>query len=163
MPNATQLSLLDSFFGENGDFFLAIHEDKTFSLGTKLLYLDRAIQEECNRFIRALKLINDLYFNNDVKYSSFGIRKALEHYFIALGPIEACDFKIAIRECIEARKIQIQFDSTSQEIRSQMDRRLFEEETIARLTLWREELDLPQEQMIPQAMIGLLNDDDNLI
>ena len=90
MPNPTQRELLDSFIAEEGIYFTTIPEDEVFNLGTKILYLERAISQNCQdflqsldklyapdldgeaktaniEFIRALKLINDCCFNNQVK------------------------------------------------------------------------------------------------
>lgn len=89
MPNSAQRELLDSFIGEEGIYFTTIKDDEIFSLGTRILYLERSISQNCENFlqyldklygplldcvakaaniefIQALKLINDCCFNNEV-------------------------------------------------------------------------------------------------
>ena len=104
MLNNTQIeSYLDEFIGEEGIYFEAIRDDESFDDGTKILYLERAISQDCEifnqnldklynpdlvgdaktdniEFIRALKIINDLCFNNEVKYDGYRPRFALKHY-----------------------------------------------------------------------------------
>src|SRR5580692_3362811 len=101
-----QKELLDSFFGREGFYLETIRENDDVNLGTKLLYLERAVNEPPQIYleslkklcltpekastielIRALKVINDLYFNNLIKY--YGIKNAVDHFFHGLGQIES--------------------------------------------------------------------------
>jgi len=149
MPNSAQLELLNSFFSEQGLFFEIIRDDSTFNLGTKILYLERAINQDCQtflesldkiynpdlvadakaaniEFIRALKLINDLCFNYDVKYSEFGTRKALTHYFSALGSVVFADFKVTIQDIINARMASLQKEHINESIAQKTIREIYE-------------------------------------
>jgi len=169
MPNSTQRALLDSFIGEEGIYFETIRDDEAFNLGTKVLYLERAISQNCQtflqsldklynpslngaakianlEFIRALKLINDFCFNNQVKYGQFGTREALTHYFRSLGDVDANDFQITMIEIIGGGIATLRQDHEA-EIAAQATVRATEEEGIVRQTGWRGEVDLPQDQL----------------
>ena len=77
-------------------------------------------------FIRALKLINDLCFNYDVKYSEFGTRKALTHYFSALGSVVFADFKVTIQDIINARMASLQKEHINESIAQKTIRETYE-------------------------------------
>lgn len=88
--NSAQLDFLDKFIGPRGFGFLAIKDFVgNINLGTRVLYLERAISEDCIPFVKLLdklyqpvlaenevldhitligmlKNINDLCFNNEV-------------------------------------------------------------------------------------------------
>ncbi|MBA2654187.1 MAG: hypothetical protein H0U71_03850 [Gammaproteobacteria bacterium] len=173
MPNIMQRELLDSLVGDKGIYFETIRDDQAFDLGTKVLYLQRALSQDCQaflqsldrlynphlmgkakqanlEFVRALKLINDLCFNNPVKYQEYGIRDALSHYFASLGSISANDFKIIIEEIINAG-IVVLSEGKQEVIAAQKETRAASETHIIRQTAWRRELDLPQDQLAPAS------------
>lgn len=172
MPNSAQQELLDSFIADEGIYFQTIIDDEAFNLGTKILYLKRAISQDCQtfnqaldklynpdlvdgpkkaniEFIRALKLINDLCFNNEVKYGQYGTRLALTHYFGSLGAVDASGLQTAVEEIINAR-ITALSDSHEETITEQKQARQTAETGIHRQTGWRTELDLPSAQLAPQ-------------
>lgn len=170
MPNSAQKTLLDSFIAEDGIYLQPILEYEHVSLGTKLLYLERAITQNCKIFlqsldklynleggelvkaaniecIRALKVINDLCFNNEVKYDEFGsARTALTHYFSSLGEINAQAFQTTIKESINEQIFKIGMDH-SEEIAAQKNSRITAESAIVKQAGWRIILDLPLQQL----------------
>jgi len=168
MPNPTQRELLDSFIAEEGIYFTTIQEDEVFNLGTKILYLERAISQNCQdflqsldklyapdlggeaktaniEFIRALKLINDCCFNNQVKYGQYGTRATLTHFFGSLGEIDPGDFQTTVQTIIN-QQIAALREGHLEEVTSQKTARETAETDIARQTGWRAELDLPVTQ-----------------
>jgi hypothetical protein len=187
--NSTQQNLLDDFIGEKGIYFETIKEDKIFDLGTKVLYLERAISQNCQNFlqsldklynpclsdeaktdhvelIRALKLINDLCFNHQVKYeikyddfeSDFEIRSALTHYFGLLDhDIEPRDFQETIQKIINERITELCIDHEKEAEKQKVEREAAEE-NIAPQVGWRTELDLPTNQLPQEAYAELNND-----
>jgi hypothetical protein len=173
MPNPTQRELLDSFIAEEGIYFTTIQEDEVFNLGTKILYLERAISQNCQdflqsldklyapdlggeaktaniEFIRALKLINDCCFNNQVKYGQYGTRATLTHFFGSLGEIDPGDFQTTVQTIIN-QQIAALREGHLEEVTSQKTARETAETDIARQTGWRAELDLPVTQLPQQV------------
>lgn len=174
--NSAQTELLQSFIGPEGDSFQTINEDETLDLGTKLLYLERAISQDCNRFnasldkiynpslngkaaqpqldlIRSLKLINDWCFNNPVVNGVYGVRSALTHYFSGLGPVDADSFNKTTVAEINARVAEL---INSNAVKTEADRVNIEEQKKTRLAKealtvsqveWRSVLNLPQAQL----------------
>ena len=51
MLNTPQQELLDNLIAENGCYFETIKEYSAFDLGIKVLYLERAISQNCNTFL----------------------------------------------------------------------------------------------------------------
>ena len=70
MLNSSQKYILDTFIGKEGIYTATIIDYKGFDLGTKILYLQRAISNNCetlNQNIDTLynhDLFYDLYTNN---------------------------------------------------------------------------------------------------
>jgi hypothetical protein len=174
MPNQTQIDFLDELIGPDGPYFALIQEDVAFDLGTKILYLERAIHEECRvflrlldklydgrlvdearttneEFIRALKLINDLCFNNPVKYGDYGTREALTHYFGCLGDVNSDEFKELIQQSIEARIHELREGHLEQVTRERVTR-IQAEQDIMGQTGWRVLFDLPVAQLPPTPL-----------
>lgn len=174
MPNSAQRELLDSSIAEEGIYFTTIQDDEVFDLGTKILYLERAISQNCQdflqsldklhnpdlddeaktanlEFIRALKLINDFCFNNQVKHGQYGVVEALTHFFGSLGDINPDDFRTAVQTIINARITALR-DGHSEEVTLQKTARETAEANIARQTGWRVELDLPVAQLAQQVL-----------
>ena len=170
MPNNTQQEVLESFIGAKGIYYETILEYDGVDMGTKVHYLERAIGEDCQTFlesldklyqpdlrdeaqaanidlIRALKVINDLCFNNDVRYGGFGNRAALSHYFGSFGKVDADDFQGAIREIINDRVTELR-EANEDEITQQIDARKASEGNIVKQRGWRTALDLPLVQRV---------------
>ena len=172
MPNTAQQELLDSFIAEEGIYFETIRDDEAFTLGTKILYLERAISQDCQafnqsldklyqpnlegeqkeaniEFIRALKFINDLCFNNNVKYDQYGTKAALTHCFSSLGDINVGEFQTSVQEIINARITALNEDH-EETVTAQKQARQTEED-FAKKVGWRTELDLPLAQLAPHV------------
>lgn len=169
MPNPGQIRLLDSLIGEDGIYFTTISEDENLDVGTKVLYLNRAITEQCHdflnsldkiynpsldntkqianiEFIRALKVINDLCFNNQIKFSDFGCKPALDHFFSRLGDINSSNFQTIIQQNIQTRINELSRGheiTVSEQIHA---REIAEHNTLIDIS-WRRILDLPTEQL----------------
>src|SRR3990167_7632871 len=137
-------------------------------LGTKILYLEKSITQDCQTFlntldklykpeligaakeanldfIRSLKMLNDLCFNNKVKYDIYGVRDALTHFFSSLGPFNPQDFKDEIQKMIH-QGIEVLSQNHQEEIIDRKRKREEEEKTITNQSNWRNELDLPSDQ-----------------
>ena len=168
MINSSQQDLLNSFLAKEGIYFETILENNNIDLGTKILYLERAINLDSSHFfrsldklynmqepdnielIRALKIINDLYYNNIIKYDDFGIKKALNHYFSLLGPVDEEAFQKVIKEMMHENISVLYKNSKPEEnITDQRIIREMAEMDIEENTMWRYKLDLPQEQLAP--------------
>ena len=149
-------------------------------LGTKILYLEKSITQDCQTFlntldklykpeligaakeanldfIRSLKTINDLFFNNKVHYDNFlgacriyAERDALTHFFSSLGSFNPQDFKDEIRKMIH-QGIEILSQDHQEEITTQKQKREEVEKTITNQSDWRNELDLPTGQRISSS------------
>ena len=166
--NVAQKESLDSYIAGNGIYLATIIDNEIFDLGTKILYLERAISQDCDifnksldklysedfvngekedcvEFIRSLKSINDLCFNNEVKYSYY-TPTALNHYFGCLGSIDADDFQIVIRRIINTR-ISSLIEGHQDQVIREKQARLTAEDNIDNHTGWRAELDLPLAQL----------------
>jgi hypothetical protein len=182
MINPSHRELLDNLISSRGIYFENIKEYQQIDVGTKIIYLERAIQQDCLTFlqsldklyqpnlpknaenenlelIRAFKIINDLYQNNDVKFGDFGLRKALCHYFSSLGlvnptdlqvpppgTVNPIDFKEVIRETINM-DIEILSTPNIEEIQNQKYARQLAEADISSQSEWRNKLDLPKKQL----------------
>ena len=172
MLNKSQLQLLQSFIGPSGFYIETIKDDTGFNMETKVLYLERAISQDCQiflqsldklynpaltgqaktdhlNFIRALKFINDACFNNEVNYGYFGNRKALSHYFGSLGDIDTIAFQVATRKAVNDSVVVLQ--SNQKEITAQKAEWIMHEQATTNQTGWRRELDLPQAQLAMAA------------
>ncbi|EKD75810.1 MAG: hypothetical protein ACD_44C00023G0001 [uncultured bacterium] len=142
-------------------------------LGTKILYLEKSITQGCQTFlntldklykpelmgaakeanldfIRSLKTINDLFFNNKVKYGIYGVRDALTHFFSSLGPVNPQDFKDEIQKMIH-QGIEVLSQDHQEEITAQKQKQEEVEKTITNQSDWRNELDLPTGQRISSS------------
>ena len=101
--NDTAVNLLNDFSEKDGIYYSTIDEYEELNLGTKVLYLERAISENCKTFnesldklygsegvenielIRALKFINDICFNTSVKFAEHGLKSAIVHWFESIS------------------------------------------------------------------------------
>src|SRR3990167_2883866 len=142
-------------------------------LGTKILYLEKSITQDCQTFlntldklykpeligaakeanldfIRSLKMINDLCFNNKIKYDIYGVRDALTHFFSSLGPVNPQDFKDEIQKMIH-QGIEVLSQDHQEEITAQKQKQEEVEKTIINQSDWRNELDLPTGQRISSS------------
>lgn len=161
---------LKDMFGEEGYFFETIRDNGDIDLGTKILYLERAINEDCTTFlrsldklyqpglqgeseqrhlelIRAFKTINDFCFNNEIQHGEYGVKGALVHYFSGLGQINAEAFKKAVTEIINARIGELR-NEHEEIVTIQKTARLEAEGDIQAHTGWRRDLDLPSAQNV---------------
>lgn len=176
-PTSAQLELLDSFISNEGIYFEIIRDYVGMDLGTKVLYLERSITQDCRsllrslnklfqpgaegsvkkeniELIRAFKVINDLCFNNDVKYGGFGLRKTLQHYFSSLAPVNPEAFQEVIKETINKR-IQQLSEGCEKLVSEQRSARETAEMDIPGHSGWRETLDVPAAQLPSQAQVIL--------
>lgn len=179
MPNTAQKEVLNEFIASDGIYFETIKEydENKVDLGTKILYLERAISQDCQtflklvdklyqpglgsederkahlEFIRSLKTINDLCFNNEVKYSVYGLKSALTHYFGALGDVNANDFQILIKEIIN-ENLTTWCEGQEKDVATQKQAREIAKNSIISQSGWRFKLDLPQDQLdLPQDQL----------
>jgi hypothetical protein len=162
-----QKELLDSFFGREGFYLETIRENDDVNLGTKLLYLERAVNEPPQIYleslkklcltpekastielIRALKVINDLYFNNLIKY--YGIKNAVDHFFHGLGQIESSELKLAVKEHINLEISSLK-TKANEDIADQISKRKLAEPTIPGNENLPILLDLPHIQRCPSV------------
>jgi len=137
----SQKEVLDSYIGSEGIYILTIRENEDINSGTKLLYLEKAINEKPKDFlkslkilclapekestielVRALKVINDLYHNNKVAYGIYGSRNALDHYFHGLGKIDLSEIQSHVREAINLEIASLRSEAKD-DIADQMTRR----------------------------------------
>ncbi len=170
MPNNSQNALLDSLIAIDGCHFETIRDNKAFDLGTKILYLERAIDQPCATFneslnklynpnladqsiektanidfIRALKVINDLCYNNEVKYGDNGTKKALDHYFSVLGDINEVEFKKYVTKIIKEGILALS-KGHEETVTKQKQAREIRDSICFSSWRWRKELDLPEAQ-----------------
>ena len=176
MVNEAQKALLNDLVGCNGIYTTTINDFTHETEGTKLLYLKRAITLQGIHFlesldqlykeniddqlkpeyidlIRSLKMINNLYFNQEINYDEYGIRFTLDHYFSRIGSVNPDEFKTYIHESIE----EITGEYYPQEEAS------IEHDILTRLELerskkgaphWRNELDfLTQSEKVRPAIV----------
>jgi hypothetical protein len=128
--NKTQLELLEGYIGEEGNYTSTILEANQPDIPTKILYLKKAITEDPIKFkqsldelkesleleepntsaaevIRSLKVIHDLYCNNELDYAYGGYFSttkkvsALNHFFHGTGEIKPEEFRQEIQSSIE--------------------------------------------------------------
>lgn len=175
-----QKEFLEQFFGSEGthseyikEFPLSIHlkmdyleaaitqEPLRFLLSLDKLYFvfreNSPISEETNNldFLRSLKLINDLYYNNEIKLGEYGTRPIHEQYLQSLGPIQNLDdIQQAIKEMVNARIAelsQIAFNEGMIPIPGAKD--LLKDVIIRNVNpIFRAKLDLPHSQIVtPQT------------
>lgn len=168
MLNLAQLQFLESFISAQGIYFEVIRDEENVDFGTKVLYLLRAIDQDCAmfvrsldklyysflrvnkrnkglEFIRALKIINDLYYNNEVKFDEYGVRVALEHYFGALGPINEESFQLKINELVHNRVDELCVNRKEEVCQQIINREIIEDSCAIHIG-WRKKLDLPSTQ-----------------
>jgi hypothetical protein len=171
-------SLIDEGFETSRDY-------PGLNLGTKVLYLERAISQDCQtflqsldklyqpgldgevkaahiKFIHALKVINNLCFNNQVKYGRFGTRAILTCYFFSLDDIVVGGFQTTVQKVI-TEKIKTLSEAEGDEVTAQKKARVIAEVDIVPEIGWRTELDLPLAQqadiVVIQALNGVLSEE----
>lgn len=169
MPNSAQMNLLESLIGSEGIYTSTIFESSKIDNGTKVLYMRRALENDCydynellgklylitgtpeeinewTELMRALKVINDIYCNNTVKYENLGLRSAHDHYFSRLGATDLQAFQQAITELI-THEIETFSSGREAEINEQIQTRISRESTTGTSQWWQPKLDLPVEQI----------------
>ncbi len=169
-----QLELVDSLIGREGCYFEVIKEFQGVSLGTKVLYLERAITQENDTFlesldklytpgvsekssknyvelIRAYKCIHDLYHNNKVLFGEFGERAAVEHYFHSLGEIDNNALREKINDIKTAHIVELTNASDAKQIEKEKKARVKAEAYIKANTQWRNLLNLLFGERVKQS------------
>jgi len=172
--SSAQIEFLESFLGEDGSSITTILEYEKLDLGTKIEYLERSILYEGCFFysdldqiydasltldrdklanlelVRQLKFINDICFNNTIKYDEFGNRLAITHYFDKLGGSATPEcFKVYTQTIIRRRIINLIKGTSKEIIESEITKRLQKEVLIHHNLGWRKILDLPVWQQVP--------------
>jgi len=176
--NAAQLSLLKSFIGagltkeennEKGFLIEAIESSKTVDLGTKILYLRRAISQPCHSFLISLDKLYKTYpddkeKNNDnidfirtlKKINDMCIRPCLTQDFGRLRAKdvttkdEAAAFKKYVKMMIHDN-IKLLKKGHQKKIHKQIITRKKAEKTIVGNLAWRTLLELPHDQRTLRA------------
>lgn len=166
--NKEQKKLLNVFLGKKGLIFAAIERDSSLNSGIKILYLRRAMTQDCHEFnssldklyrstniefIRMLKMINDLYFNNEIKIPKNEVKRALHHFFGLLGDVNIDTFQAIIKNKVLARMTQIQGVMPSAILGEQQENWLKMESTARMSYLWRQELNLPLKQQVVSTSV----------
>lgn len=165
-----QLRFLKELMSDNIDTI----NGSSLAPGIRVLYLERAIKEPLQMFlnsldrlyfshpeqcsidvIRALKLIHDLYHDNDIKFDIYGNKSALSHYFGSIGKkIDHKSFQQIIRGIIhQAIEQAISLDATI--VQQQKAIRLSEEQEMKEDPGWRTQMDLPYDQRQQEDTAGL--------
>lgn len=164
-----QKELLDTYFGREGFYLETIRENEDINLGTKLLYLERAISEPPKIFleslkklclspekasiielIRSLKVINDLHYNNPIKYDNYGVKHAVDHFFHGLGQVELLELQLAVKEHINL-EINSLKTGANDDIADQVSKRKLAEPAISGNENLPILLDLPHNQRCPSV------------
>lgn len=173
MINHSQLELLESMIGSDGFLIETIMENEQFNMGVKALYLQRSIRKDCHaflldldklyksdlseevksaylEFIQTLKRINDLCFNNEIKSGDYGLKKALDFTFERLGNVNPQEFKEKIIQLVN-QKIQTLKENQADLIKQEQKNHREMEMSVFGSIKWRQELDLPSEQLTPMV------------
>jgi hypothetical protein len=160
MINQAQMEFLDTLIGDEGCYTETIKNYPDVDMGTKVLYLKRAISEDKEsflhfldklyqpvligeaekanlEFVNALKTINDLHFNHLIRFGVFGQKSALTHFFGALGDkLIPSEYQQAIASIINIH-IQALRAQHSLEIEAQILTRCAAEAHIIKHNAWR--------------------------
>ena len=173
----TQQDVLNGYIGRDGIYLHTIRENKDINLGTKLLYLERAIKERPKEFlthlkqiclapekessielVRALKVINDLYHNNQIQYGDYGVKRASDHFFNGCGKVDLSDLQLLVREAIHLEVVSLKAKAKD-DIDDQANKRKSSEWTITGNENLPIILDLPMIQRAPSFDM-FYNDDE---
>ncbi len=168
--NKAEQDLLDSFISDTGSHFETILFYDAIDIGTKCIYLKKAISEDCAtfldsldrlyctqaemihdarqmEFITALKFINDICFNNDVLYEDFGTRSAITHYFSFRRSLDEISSPVSFKKTVECmtfeRIAELEELISKDELRSQIVERGWIESAEHFSKQWRSRLNLP--------------------
>jgi hypothetical protein len=151
-----------------------IMNNKTFDTGTKILYLERAIRQDRQtflksldklynpkledserkfniKFILALKLINDICFDNKTKYDKPSAKIVHIHHF---SSISASDIQLNIRTVIKEiinNKISEISKSHRDKVAAQQQARKINEANIKRQSGWRTKKNLTLAKLTSQT------------
>lgn len=159
---------------EGGSHIQAICEYKALDAATRFILIEKALVEDCKTFnssldkfyqpallgeaqteqlevIRALKIVNDLCFNNEVKKGIFGTEFAHAAWFARLGPVDSKAISLKAENMIVATLGKLQQDSgATPERRGAALLRL---NAMRPQQEWRRLLDLPVAQQ-PEAPLS---------
>jgi hypothetical protein len=166
MLTVAEIDLLNEFIGPEGCFFQTIIEHSGFSLGCKIIYLKRAVTLNCEaflncldtlyhqnnssslEFIRPLKHLNDLCFNNTIKIGKFGTKLALDFFFSAINPnINPTLFQEFIVESINKSIATLQNQQDPDLLKAELCQQIFKEDQVLFNPRWRHQEGLPLEQL----------------
>ncbi len=167
-----------------GIYLDAVTDSDAFDWGTKILYLKKAVTESPKDFresidrlgelskaqldvVESLKFINDICFNNLVRYSyktpasdlaPEGVEQksdklALEVYFKNVGDTNPDLIKEIVSQAIAARAEEL--TKAHPEAEQQMAARLANKDKIEPNDAWRVTLDLPDKQKMDSRIISL--------
>ncbi|OGT31036.1 MAG: hypothetical protein A3E87_06410 [Gammaproteobacteria bacterium RIFCSPHIGHO2_12_FULL_35_23] len=173
MLSQAVLDLLKMYLGKEGGYTetLLTYPDPEIDLGTKILYLQRAVLQErriflrsldllCNRsatnleLLRALLAINDICHNNEIEY--YGRKTAHRHFFGAVDPdiktkaVEVCN---EARETIRSIIAELQKEDVEM-VCLQTEARKMREVDIVKRESWRALLGFPEEDRIETSATG---------
>ncbi len=166
-----QHDFLEEMLGSDGLYSSTIKESDLINRGTKVLYLNWATSLACQAFnvkldrlyqsglvgmqdesnlglIRSFKFINNIYFNNEVKFGEHGIRDAVDHWFGRLGgKVDLADMRMALNSMVRNITNELK-DGFTTELSEEIKARELEDEQITRQAGWRRTLDLPLAQLV---------------
>lgn len=166
MLNSTQKDLLHSTLQ---DHISVIEESKLINPTLKRICLGKVITEDCIKLIqfldklfipgldpaqheerieliRSLKFINDLYFNNQVVFSEYGLKSAAEVFFGRLGDIVQKDIQEEIYNLLYRSAKGMEQGQNKNRLYSEMGRENYRFQGRAGKSAWRQELNLPLDQ-----------------
>lgn len=168
MINDEQEELLLRLIGAESVFFQYFKNFKGINQGTKIYYLEEAMNQDSQTFLstldrlyhfelqdtektaqiilNGLKLINDLYFNNPVKLVESNT--ALQNYFGSLGEVNFDEFKVRIVQIINSNISLLSFGVDEELILKQKkDCELSETDRVGNRG-WRMESNSPPAQLM---------------
>lgn len=123
MLNKTQKEVLEGSWGFEGDILSSILSNNNVPNDIKVVYLLKAISEDCETFNRSLDLLfapveaqnqdyidflvalkrtNDICFNHDFLNGEFGLKKTQDLFLGNLGPFDSKEVKTEIQTLVHA-------------------------------------------------------------
>lgn len=163
--------LLENLIGNEGVCFKIIKNNNSVNLATKILYLQRAINQDCNTFflkldkvyqpglqgkdnldfVLALKTIHTLRFNHPIQNEHGSEIQALNQFFGPLSANDISEMELAIYRIIN-QNIATLSKHYDEEISLGIQERKTKEYKIIEQTSWRVKLKLPKPQLIPHHL-----------
>ena len=114
----SQRELLETYIDcKEGIYTDVINESKSINAKTKVALLEFALTIDSKAFyvlldrlftlsqkdyelVRAYKVLNDLYANNEVTYDIYGTRNAVDHYFHGFGQVNQVALQVEMKQMI---------------------------------------------------------------